>query len=81
MDFQWSDHTPVIFTYWHPFEPNNFHNTPEDCVSMWGVVSEDPQGAGLGGWWGTFMTPLVCSEQLCPLFLPVCRGFAGGPLG
>uniref|UniRef100_A0A665USI8 Mannose receptor, C type 2 n=1 Tax=Echeneis naucrates TaxID=173247 RepID=A0A665USI8_ECHNA len=36
MDFQWTDHTPVIFTYWHPFEPNNFRNTPEDCVSIWG---------------------------------------------
>ncbi|KAM9393770.1 C-type mannose receptor 2 [Pholidichthys leucotaenia] len=36
MDFQWTDHTPVIFTFWHPFEPNNFRNTPEDCVSMWG---------------------------------------------
>ncbi|XP_053299336.1 C-type mannose receptor 2 [Pleuronectes platessa] len=37
MDFQWTDHTPVIFTYWHPFEPNNFRNTQEDCVSMWGL--------------------------------------------
>lgn len=36
MDFQWSDHTPVIFTYWHPFEPNNFRNTQEDCVIIWG---------------------------------------------
>ncbi|XP_077591129.1 C-type mannose receptor 2 [Stigmatopora nigra] len=37
MDFHWSDHTPVIFTHWHPFEPNNFRNTAEDCVSMWGA--------------------------------------------
>ncbi|KAM6905293.1 C-type mannose receptor 2 [Xenentodon cancila] len=37
MDFQWTDHTPVIFTHWHPYEPNNFRNTPEDCVSMWGT--------------------------------------------
>ncbi|KAK2893561.1 C-type mannose receptor 2 [Channa argus] len=37
MDFQWSDHTPVIFTYWHPFEPNNFRNVQEDCVSIWGA--------------------------------------------
>uniref|UniRef100_A0A6Q2XGH6 Mannose receptor, C type 2 n=1 Tax=Esox lucius TaxID=8010 RepID=A0A6Q2XGH6_ESOLU len=36
MDFQWTDHTPVIFTYWHPFEPNNFQNIPEDCVTIWG---------------------------------------------
>uniref|UniRef100_A0A1A8PCB3 Mannose receptor, C type 2 n=1 Tax=Nothobranchius rachovii TaxID=451742 RepID=A0A1A8PCB3_9TELE len=36
MNFQWTDHTPVIFTFWHPFEPNNFRNTQEDCVSMWG---------------------------------------------
>lgn len=40
MDFQWTDHTPVIFTYWHPFEPNNFRNTQEDCVSIWGAVSD-----------------------------------------
>ena len=39
MDFQWTDHTPVIFTYWHPFEPNNFRNTQEDCVTIWGPVS------------------------------------------
>lgn len=39
MDFQWTDHTPVIFTYWHPFEPNNFRNVKEDCVSIWGAVS------------------------------------------
>ncbi|XP_044188034.1 C-type mannose receptor 2 [Thunnus albacares] len=38
MDFQWTDHTPVIFTYWHPFEPNNFLNTQEDCVSIWGAA-------------------------------------------
>lgn len=42
MDFQWTDHTPVIFTYWHPFEPNNFRNTQEDCVSIWGPVSALP---------------------------------------
>ena len=42
MDFQWTDHTPVIFTYWHPFEPNNFRNTQEDCVSIWGLVSDHP---------------------------------------
>uniref|UniRef100_A0A3B3ZEQ7 Mannose receptor, C type 2 n=1 Tax=Periophthalmus magnuspinnatus TaxID=409849 RepID=A0A3B3ZEQ7_9GOBI len=36
MDFQWTDHTPVIFTHWHPYEPNNFRNTLEDCVSVWG---------------------------------------------
>lgn len=40
MDFQWTDHTPVIFTYWHPFEPNNFRNVQEDCVSIWGAVSD-----------------------------------------
>ncbi|XP_062389023.1 C-type mannose receptor 2 [Sardina pilchardus] len=36
MNFEWTDRTPVIFTHWHPFEPNNFHNTPEDCVTLWG---------------------------------------------
>ncbi|TSK77078.1 C-type mannose receptor 2 [Bagarius yarrelli] len=36
MNFEWTDHTPVIFTFWHPFEPNNFLNMQEDCVIMWG---------------------------------------------
>ncbi|KAK1799309.1 hypothetical protein P4O66_007550, partial [Electrophorus voltai] len=36
MNFEWTDRTPVIFTFWHPFEPNNFLNTQEDCVTMWG---------------------------------------------
>ncbi|XP_058267807.1 C-type mannose receptor 2 [Hemibagrus wyckioides] len=36
MNFVWTDHTPVTFTFWHPFEPNNFLNTQEDCVTMWG---------------------------------------------
>ncbi|XP_039595978.1 C-type mannose receptor 2 isoform X1 [Polypterus senegalus] len=36
MNFEWADHTPVLFTYWHPFEPNNFRNNQEDCVTMWG---------------------------------------------
>ncbi|XP_017284979.1 C-type mannose receptor 2 [Kryptolebias marmoratus] len=36
MNFQWTDRTPVLFTYWHPYEPNNFRSTQEDCVSMWG---------------------------------------------
>uniref|UniRef100_A0A671K8S0 C-type lectin domain-containing protein n=1 Tax=Sinocyclocheilus anshuiensis TaxID=1608454 RepID=A0A671K8S0_9TELE len=39
MNFEWTDHTPVIFTYWHPFEPNNFRNVNEDCVTIWGPVS------------------------------------------
>ncbi|XP_016345529.1 C-type mannose receptor 2-like [Sinocyclocheilus anshuiensis] len=38
MNFEWTDHTPVIFTYWHPFEPNNFRNVNEDCVTIWGPV-------------------------------------------
>nr|XP_055050355.1 C-type mannose receptor 2 isoform X2 [Misgurnus anguillicaudatus] len=36
MNFEWTDRTPVIFTYWHPFEPNNFRNVNEDCVTIWG---------------------------------------------
>lgn len=39
MNFEWTDRTPVIFTYWHPFEPNNFRNVNEDCVTIWGPVS------------------------------------------
>ncbi|KTF75962.1 hypothetical protein cypCar_00046669, partial [Cyprinus carpio] len=36
MNFEWTDRTPVIFTYWHPFEPNNFRNVNEDCVTIRG---------------------------------------------
>ncbi|XP_030076595.1 C-type mannose receptor 2 [Microcaecilia unicolor] len=36
MNFEWSDGTPVRFTYWHPFEPNNFWDSLEDCVTIWG---------------------------------------------
>uniref|UniRef100_H3A816 C-type mannose receptor 2 n=1 Tax=Latimeria chalumnae TaxID=7897 RepID=H3A816_LATCH len=35
-NFEWSDGTDVQFTYWHPFEPNNFRNGQEDCVTLWG---------------------------------------------
>uniref|UniRef100_A0A8D2LRQ8 C-type mannose receptor 2 n=1 Tax=Varanus komodoensis TaxID=61221 RepID=A0A8D2LRQ8_VARKO len=36
MNFEWSDGTPVLFTFWHPFEPNNFRDSLEDCVTIWG---------------------------------------------
>uniref|UniRef100_A0A670J2K5 C-type mannose receptor 2 n=1 Tax=Podarcis muralis TaxID=64176 RepID=A0A670J2K5_PODMU len=36
MSFEWSDGTPVQFTFWHPFEPNNFRDSLEDCVTIWG---------------------------------------------
>ncbi|KAL8175832.1 UNVERIFIED_CONTAM: C-type mannose receptor 2, partial [Gekko kuhli] len=36
MDFEWSDGTSVQFTFWHPFEPNNFRDNMEDCVTIWG---------------------------------------------
>uniref|UniRef100_A0A4W3HYS7 C-type lectin domain-containing protein n=1 Tax=Callorhinchus milii TaxID=7868 RepID=A0A4W3HYS7_CALMI len=41
MNFAWSDGSPVNFTYWHPYEPNNFHSSQEDCVTLWGEVSTD----------------------------------------
>ena len=44
MNFEWSDGTPVRFTYWHPFEPNNFRDSLEDCVTIWGPVRA--QGGG-----------------------------------
>lgn len=79
MDFQWTDHTPVIFTFWHPFEPNNFRNTPEDCVSLWGAVSEHTLTLGA-------LTPpprwgVLNSCALSVLFLLAAPGRAGGPLG
>ncbi|KAJ8253702.1 hypothetical protein COCON_G00203140 [Conger conger] len=57
MSFEWADHTPVIFTYWHPFEPNNFQDAQEDCVTIWG-----PEGR-----WNdspcNFTLPSVCKKQ------------------
>ncbi|KAJ8414330.1 hypothetical protein AAFF_G00052000 [Aldrovandia affinis] len=57
MNFEWSDRTPVIFTYWHPFEPNNFRNTQEDCVTLWG-----PEGR-----WNdspcNLSLPFICKKQ------------------
>uniref|UniRef100_A0A452UNZ5 Mannose receptor C type 2 n=1 Tax=Ursus maritimus TaxID=29073 RepID=A0A452UNZ5_URSMA len=36
MNFEWSDGSLVSFTHWHPFEPNNFRDSLEDCVTIWG---------------------------------------------
>uniref|UniRef100_A0A8C5WA99 Mannose receptor C-type 2 n=1 Tax=Leptobrachium leishanense TaxID=445787 RepID=A0A8C5WA99_9ANUR len=36
MNFEWSDTSAVTFTFWHPFEPNNFRDSKEDCVTIWG---------------------------------------------
>ncbi|XP_068932327.1 C-type mannose receptor 2 isoform X1 [Petaurus breviceps papuanus] len=36
MNFEWSDGSLVQFTHWHPFEPNNFRDSLEDCVTIWG---------------------------------------------
>ncbi|KAM4692595.1 C-type mannose receptor 2 [Rhinophrynus dorsalis] len=36
MNFEWSDGSSVTFTSWHPFEPNNFRDSMEDCVTIWG---------------------------------------------
>lgn len=38
MNFEWSDGSFVSFTHWHPFEPNNFRDSLEDCVTIWGPV-------------------------------------------
>lgn len=48
MNFEWSDGSLVSFTHWHPFEPNNFRDSLEDCVTIWGPVrapSPQPPGA------------------------------------
>ncbi|XP_032816325.1 C-type mannose receptor 2 isoform X1 [Petromyzon marinus] len=34
MVFEWSDFTPVTFTFWHPRHPNS--RPGEGCVSLWG---------------------------------------------
>ena len=41
MQFQWSDNSPVLYTYWNRGEPNSYHED-EDCVHMyWDRVSKD----------------------------------------
>ncbi|XP_069094090.1 C-type mannose receptor 2 isoform X2 [Pleurodeles waltl] len=57
MSFEWSDGTPVRFTYWHPFEPNNFRDSLEDCVTIWGPEgrwNDSPCSAKL---------PSMCKKQ------------------
>ncbi|XP_063953416.1 macrophage mannose receptor 1-like isoform X1 [Lytechinus pictus] len=34
MLFEWSDGTPVDYTYWNIGEPNNYNGNNEDCVEM-----------------------------------------------
>ncbi|XP_062841105.1 C-type mannose receptor 2 [Trichomycterus rosablanca] len=56
MNFEWTDRTPVTLTFWHAYEPNNFQNTQEDCVNMW----------GLEGRWNdipcNFSLPSICKK-------------------
>ncbi|XP_034508030.1 C-type mannose receptor 2-like, partial [Ailuropoda melanoleuca] len=48
MNFEWSDGSLVSFTHWHPFEPNNFRDSLEDCVTIWGPVrTPSPQPPGV----------------------------------
>uniref|UniRef100_G1QXE8 C-type mannose receptor 2 n=1 Tax=Nomascus leucogenys TaxID=61853 RepID=G1QXE8_NOMLE len=42
MNFEWSDGSLVSFTHWHPFEPNNFRDSLEDCVTIWGPSYRSP---------------------------------------
>lgn len=44
MNFEWSDGSVVSFTHWHPFEPNNFRDSLEDCVTIWGPVRTPSPG-------------------------------------
>eukprot|EP00062_Callorhinchus_milii_P021283 gi/632977849/ref/XP_007905576.1/ PREDICTED: C-type mannose receptor 2-like [Callorhinchus milii] len=59
MNFAWSDGSPVNFTYWHPYEPNNFHSSQEDCVTLWGE----------GGRWNdgpcNLTLPSICKKASC----------------
>ena len=33
--FEWSDGTPMAFTYWRDGEPNNLDDSNEGCVEMY----------------------------------------------
>ena len=37
--YEWSDGTPVDYTNWDPYEPNNYPLSQEDCVNMYIGVS------------------------------------------
>ena len=54
--FEWSDQTPVDFTYWQPGEPND-HDS-EDCTHLW------TSGDGNGDDWNdgscSIALPYVC---------------------
>uniref|UniRef100_A0A3B5AKD1 C-type lectin domain-containing protein n=1 Tax=Stegastes partitus TaxID=144197 RepID=A0A3B5AKD1_9TELE len=77
MDFQWTDHTPVIFTYWHPFEPNNFRNTQEDCVSIWGAVSDLHSPSHDSTVSRSLYIFTSCAPSFCLCVAFVCRTAAG----
>lgn len=40
MLFEWSDGTPVDFTFWNTGEPNNYEGNNEDCVEMFNNVRD-----------------------------------------
>ena len=37
--YEWSDGSPVDYTNWDPFEPNNYPGASEDCVNLYLGVS------------------------------------------
>lgn len=39
MLFEWSDRSPVSFTYWQSGEPSHANNLQEDCVLIRGKVT------------------------------------------
>ncbi|GCC20065.1 hypothetical protein chiPu_0021254, partial [Chiloscyllium punctatum] len=59
MNFEWSDGTPVRFTYWHPFEPNNFASGQEDCVTLWGSEGRWNDGPC------NLTLPSICKKPSC----------------
>ncbi|XP_041029396.1 C-type mannose receptor 2 isoform X1 [Carcharodon carcharias] len=59
MNFEWSDGTPVRFTHWHPFEPNNLANGQEDCVTLWGSEGRWNDGPC------NLTLPSICKKPSC----------------
>ena len=56
--FEWSDQTPLDYTYWQPGEPND-NNYAEDCTHLWTA------GDGKGDDW---------NDAQCSIALPyVCK--------
>lgn len=82
MNFEWSDGSLVSFTHWHPFEPNNFRDSLEDCVTIWGPVrTPSPQPPGSALVLGVLSAPVSTPPPHCVSEAPTCLPTPSLPCG